>query len=89
MKAKLALSECVFTCESCGIIIDRDINAARNLLSLAASGAERLNACGGTIRPGPAGHVPMKQEPGTAPAAKTGTAAGQLAAAGQERIPAH
>jgi putative transposase len=89
VKAKLALSERVFTCESCGIIIDRDINAARNLLSLAASGAERLNACGGTIRPGPAGHVPMKQEPGTAPAAKTGTAAGQLAAAGQERTPAH
>ena len=89
VKAKLALSERVFTCESCGIIIDRDINAARNLLSLAASGAERLNACGGTIRPGLAGHAPVKQEPGTAPAAKTGTAAGQLAAAGQERTPAH
>ena len=45
----------------------------RNLLNLAASGAERRNACRGTARPGIAGHVPLKQEPGTAQAGKTGT----------------
>jgi len=58
--------------------MDRDENAARNLLALAASGAERLNACGGTVRPGHAGRVPVKQEPGTAHAGKTGTASRQL-----------
>jgi putative transposase len=84
VKAKLALSERTFACTECGLIIDRDENAARNLLSLAASGAERLNACGGTVRPRPARHVPVKQEPGTALAGQAGTAAGQLAAAGQE-----
>ena len=48
MKAKLALSERTYRCEHCGLIIDRDANAAANLTSLAepvsstgtASGAE-------------------------------------------------
>ena len=56
VKAKLALSERTFTCDRCGLVLDRDVNAARNLLSLAASGAESQNACGGCARPGPAGH---------------------------------
>ena len=37
-------------CEACGVVHDRDVNAARNIL--AAGRAERLNACGGTVRPG-------------------------------------
>jgi putative transposase len=37
-------------CKACGVVHDRDVNAARNVL--AAGRAERLNACGGTIRPG-------------------------------------
>ena len=82
VKAKLALAERIYHCQRCGLVLDRDINAARNLLNLAASGAERLNACGGMIGPGKAGRIPLNQEPGTAPAGKTGTAAGQLAAAG-------
>lgn len=65
-KAKLALSERIFTCEVCGLVANRDVNAARNLLVLAASVAESINACGSQIRPGPAGHGGMKQEPGTA-----------------------
>ena len=81
-KTKLALSERTYRCETCGLVIDRDVNAARNLLQLAASGAESLNACGGTVRPGPARHIPVKQEPGTALAGKTGTASGQPLAAG-------
>jgi putative transposase len=76
-KAKLSLSMRTFTCECCGLVLDRDVNAARNLLKLAASGAERINACGGTVRPGAAGHVPVKQEPGTLHGDKTGTASGQ------------
>jgi putative transposase len=34
-KAKLALSERTYRCEQCGLVLDRGINAARNLLSLA------------------------------------------------------
>jgi putative transposase len=90
VKAKLSLSERAFTCESCGLVIDRDVNAARNLLMLAASGAERLNACGGTVRPRPARQVPLKQEPGTADAGQTGTASGQpLAADERQRVLIH
>ena len=81
VKAKLTLHVRVYVCEACGVVIDRDENAARNLLHLAASGADRINARGGTVRPGLAGHVPAKQEPGTADAGQTGIAAGQPAAA--------
>jgi hypothetical protein len=53
---------------------DRDgENAARNLVKLAASGAESENACGGTVRPRLARHDPVKQEPGTSHEDKTGT----------------
>lgn len=80
-KPSLTLAERTFACENCGHAEDRDVNAARNLLSLAASGAERLNACGGTVRPGLARLDPVKQEPGTAHAGQTGTAAPQGTAA--------
>ncbi len=30
-KVKLSLAERIFTCESCGLVIDRDLNAAINL----------------------------------------------------------
>jgi putative transposase len=64
VKAKLSLSERVFTCEACGLSLDRDENAARNLarlaravaqaqggssaLLVAATGAETRNARGAT-----------------------------------------
>ena len=63
----------IYRC-GCGLLTGRDVNAAANLLNLAASGAESLNACGGMVRPGLAGHVPMNQEPGAAQADQTGTA---------------
>ena len=82
VKTTLSLAERTFRCETCGLAIDRDVNAAVNLLKFAASGAENgKNACGGTVRPRPARHVPVKQEPGTAHAGKTGTAARQRTAA--------
>ncbi len=82
MKAKLTLAERVYRCDACGLVLDRDVNAARNLLSLAASGADSLNACGAAVRPGlTAGRAALKQEPGTANAGQTGTAAHQAAAA--------
>jgi putative transposase len=81
VKAKLTLKERVYACEHCGYAGDRDVNAARNLLKLAASGAERENACGGTARPRLARQDPLKQEPGTAFAGQAGTAAPQGTAA--------
>lgn len=43
------LSVRTWTCAACGAVHDRDVNAARNIL--AAGRAERLNACGGNVRP--------------------------------------
>jgi putative transposase len=88
VKAKLPLSERTYRCD-CGLVTGRDLNAAANLLNLAASGAESINACGGTVRPGHAGHVPANQEPGTAHADQTGTASGQPLTAEQEPTHAH
>jgi putative transposase len=84
VKAKLSLSDRIFVCEACGLVLDRDVNAARNLLKLAASGAESQNACRPRVRPGIAGHCGMKQEPGTAPAGKTGTVRAQARIAGHQ-----
>ena len=47
MKAKLPLPERTERCGCCGRAEDRDVNAARNLLSLAAGGADRRPARGG------------------------------------------
>jgi len=52
------LSVRVWTCAACGTVHDRDVNAARNIL--AAGRAERLNACGGDVRPPPAVAVPAE-----------------------------
>ncbi|MEU9025128.1 IS607 family element RNA-guided endonuclease TnpB [Actinomadura sp. NPDC048394] len=80
-KPSLFLSERTYRCEACGLVLGRDVNAAINLRDLAASGAESQNACGGDVRPGPAGRPPAKQEPGTTPRVdQTGTAAAQATA---------
>jgi putative transposase len=39
----------VWTCAACGAVHDRDVNAARNILALGRR--DRLNACGGDVRP--------------------------------------
>ena len=45
VKDEVPLSERIYKCESCGFEADRDLNAALNLASVAASWAETLNAC--------------------------------------------
>ena len=49
VKAKLSLSERVYHCEECGLVIDRDLNAAINI-QVAGSAPETLNARGGSVR---------------------------------------
>lgn len=45
VKAKLSLSERTYNCDACGLVIDRDYNAARNLVAL--SYRETQNGRGG------------------------------------------
>ncbi|MEO8972103.1 MAG: zinc ribbon domain-containing protein [Ktedonobacteraceae bacterium] len=47
MKPVLPLSERTFICEFCGIVLDRDINAAINIRIVAVSSTDTQNACGG------------------------------------------
>jgi putative transposase len=47
MDEDLTLADRLVCCESCGMNLDRDLNAAINLSKLAGSSAERQNACGG------------------------------------------
>jgi putative transposase len=42
----LSLADRMFRCENCGHVVDRDLNAARNLAKLADSSPESQNACG-------------------------------------------
>ena len=49
VKAKLSLSERVFSCDACGLSIDRDLNAAVNI-QVAGSAPETLNARGEDVR---------------------------------------
>jgi putative transposase len=44
--ARLTLADRIFHCQSCGLVMDRDLNAATNLAHLADSSPERQNACG-------------------------------------------
>ena len=66
VKAKLSLSERVYHCEECGLVIDRDLNAAINI-QVAGSAPETLNARGGSVgQAHPKGGTmrhPAKREP--------------------------
>ena len=66
---ELAMADRRFRCPACQVEMDRDWNAARNLLSVAASAAETPNACGaGSAGRDSSVELPaMNQEPETAP----------------------
>ena len=46
MKAKLPLSEREYQCERCGMVVDRDLNAARNLAQLVAANVDGVAGSG-------------------------------------------
>lgn len=75
-KTKLPLSVRTFTCEHCGLVLDRDVNAARNLAQLATlneldqSAGTSTASCAGTLNK-PAGN------PGKTSRAGTGTVTGR------------
>ena len=94
-KPSLKLAERRFTCEACGLVMDRDQNAARNLLALRLEAGKdpgtarragtgpgaRAYACGDHVRPGPAGQWPQPRSGGKKQ--EPGTAyAGQTGTAG-------
>ena len=51
VKAKLSLSERVYKCDGCGLVMDRDLNAALNI-NVAGSAPETQNAHGETVKRG-------------------------------------
>jgi putative transposase len=57
VKAKLPLSEREYTCTTCGLLVDRDVNAARNLAALARAWLTRPGGLGIPPRPPGAGLV--------------------------------
>ena len=87
VKAKLPLSERTYRCERCGLVLDRDENAARNLAALvgtagavvvAGSGPETRNARGADLRPGLTGQTAVNREAGSGRRpGETGTAGAQ------------
>jgi len=84
VKAKLLLSERTYVCASCGMVADRDLNAALNLAALgrrelAGSGPDS-NGRGADRKTGHARQVAVKRQPGTRQRGQTGTAAPQEAA---------
>lgn len=77
VKAKLLLSERTYVCATCGLVTDRDENAALNLARygeqvIAGSGPE-INGRGADRKTTPVAQVAVKRQPGTAHAGKTGT----------------
>jgi putative transposase len=65
----LSLADRTFHCEHCGLVLDRDLNAASNLAKLAGSSSDSQNACGevgsGQSLAAPVKLSPKKQEPNT------------------------
>jgi len=77
VKAKLPLRVRTYICDSCGMALDRDLNAARNLAALArevtTAGSGPVAGRGADRKTRPGGPVAVKRQPGPAQADKTGT----------------
>jgi len=81
---RLKLVERLFRCDACGEVLDRDINAARNLLHVAVSSTETENGLSsGLLR-----EAAVKQEPGMPRAsAENGGTTSRLASADMGTLP--
>jgi IS605 OrfB family transposase len=91
VKAKLPLSERTYRCDTCGLVLDRDLNAARNLAAygrrqIAGSGPEIANGRGADPKTPSGVQVAVKRQPGTAPAGQAGTVPRQH---GTAKVSAH
>ncbi|WP_326555489.1 IS607 family element RNA-guided endonuclease TnpB [Micromonospora sp. NBC_01813] len=91
VKTKLALSERIYTCTACGLVLDRDLNAARNLAALvtATAGSGPVAGRGADRKTPLAGLVAVKRQPGTTQAGKTGTVPPQGGTTNQMLTRAH
>uniref|UniRef100_UPI00196A5251 RNA-guided endonuclease TnpB family protein n=1 Tax=Actinoplanes solisilvae TaxID=2486853 RepID=UPI00196A5251 len=93
VKTKLALSERVYECAACGLVIDRDRNAALNLAALAAeydtAGSGPVAGRGADQKTHVRGQVAVKRQPGTTPVGQTGTALPQGRTIGHVLTKAH
>jgi putative transposase len=84
VKATLRLSERTFRCDQCGLVLDRDLNAARNLAALVeqvtdVTGGTSSPSCGATVNE-PDGNPQQThtlRAAGTATGRPTPTGAGQ------------
>jgi putative transposase len=78
VKAKLPLRVRVFHCEGCGLVLDRDLNAARNLAALVARETSSPS-CGATVNEpaGNPGKTRATRAAGTATGRPAPTGAGQ------------
>jgi putative transposase len=90
VKTKLDLSARTYICTECGLVLDRDLNAAKNLAALgeamvARSGPETVNGRGGVGVLA----LPVKRQPGTAQAGNTGPALPQGRTAVRELTKVH
>ncbi len=87
VKTKLSLAERTYECTACGLILDRDLNAARNLAALAAgtisAGSGPVAGCGAIRKTRSGGQEAGKRQPGTTMnvVGQTGTVASQGATA--------
>lgn len=76
VKAKLSLSERTYNCTSCGLVLDRDLNAAHNLAALACevvtAGSGPVAGRGADCKTRPSGQVAEKRQPGTTESVRPG-----------------
>ncbi|MEV6926117.1 IS607 family element RNA-guided endonuclease TnpB [Dactylosporangium sp. NPDC051485] len=78
VKTKLTLAERMYECTACGLVLDRDVNAARNLAALVTAtlepaGSGSVAGRGANQKTRPGGQEATKRQPGTASADQTGT----------------